>query len=217
MPYRRRRKDSLSLTKKKKRQLEFNCEKENQKCSNRPCCVLTVSSPISVRFFTTLMLTLMTVCRLCICPTRWFQTSTTSSRTEEWWALNTMKSECQCSWHHHWVPQERTVNVIYECQIFLYELLVSQRSEWELIDDLRKSRGLHSVRSFGHGPVCMLLLVVQWACGEDNNNNNSYIALYPVKIYKLAALITDTCKQKAEKASEMPIKHSLLGGNMQIG
>ena len=77
---------------------------------------------------------LMTVCRLCICPTRWFQMSTTSSRTEEWWALNTMKSECQCSWYHHWVPQERTVNVIYERQIFLHELLVSHRSEWELTD-----------------------------------------------------------------------------------
>ena len=29
--------------------------------------------------------------------------------------------------------------------------------------------------------------------------------------------MTDTRKQKAEKASEMPIKHSLLVGNMQIG
>ena len=27
----------------------------------------------------------------------------------------------------------------------------------------------------------------------------------------------DTRKQEAEKASEMPIKHSLLAGNMQIG
>ena len=29
--------------------------------------------------------------------------------------------------------------------------------------------------------------------------------------------MTDTRKQKAEKASEMPIKHSLLAGNVQIG
>ena len=29
--------------------------------------------------------------------------------------------------------------------------------------------------------------------------------------------MTDTRKQKAEKASEMPIKHSLLAGNSQIG
>ena len=29
--------------------------------------------------------------------------------------------------------------------------------------------------------------------------------------------MTDTHKQKAEKASEMPIKHSLLAGNVQIG
>ena len=28
---------------------------------------------------------------------------------------------------------------------------------------------------------------------------------------------TDTRKQKAEKASEMPIEHSLFVGNMQIG
>ena len=28
--------------------------------------------------------------------------------------------------------------------------------------------------------------------------------------------MTDTRKQKAEKASEMPIKHSLFVGNMQI-
>ena len=30
-------------------------------------------------------------------------------------------------------------------------------------------------------------------------------------------MVTDTCKQKAEKASEMPIKHSLLAENVQIG
>ena len=48
------------------------------------------------------------------------------------------------------------------------------------IDDLRKSRGLHSVRAFRHGPVCRgpclqvqhrvgtLLLGVQCARGEDN-------------------------------------------------
>ena len=29
--------------------------------------------------------------------------------------------------------------------------------------------------------------------------------------------MTDTRKQKAEKASEMPIKHSLFVGNMQVG
>ena len=29
--------------------------------------------------------------------------------------------------------------------------------------------------------------------------------------------MTDTRKQKAEKASEMPLKHSLSVGNMQIG
>ena len=29
--------------------------------------------------------------------------------------------------------------------------------------------------------------------------------------------MTDTRKQKAEKASKMPIKHSLLAGNVQIG
>ena len=29
--------------------------------------------------------------------------------------------------------------------------------------------------------------------------------------------LTDTRKQKAEKASEMPIKHSLLAENVQIG
>ena len=29
--------------------------------------------------------------------------------------------------------------------------------------------------------------------------------------------MTDTRKQKAEKASEMPIEHSLFVGNMQIG
>ena len=29
--------------------------------------------------------------------------------------------------------------------------------------------------------------------------------------------MTDTRKQKAERASEMPIKHSLLAGNMQSG
>ena len=29
--------------------------------------------------------------------------------------------------------------------------------------------------------------------------------------------MTDTRKQKAEKASEMPIKHSLFVGNVQIG
>ena len=29
--------------------------------------------------------------------------------------------------------------------------------------------------------------------------------------------MTDARKQKAEKASEMPIKHSLLAGNVQIG
>ena len=29
--------------------------------------------------------------------------------------------------------------------------------------------------------------------------------------------MTDTRKQKAEKASEMPIKHSLFVGNMHIG
>ena len=29
--------------------------------------------------------------------------------------------------------------------------------------------------------------------------------------------MTDTSKQKAEKALEMPIKHSLLEGNVQIG
>ena len=29
--------------------------------------------------------------------------------------------------------------------------------------------------------------------------------------------MTDTHKQKAEKASEMPIKHLLLAGNVQIG
>ena len=29
--------------------------------------------------------------------------------------------------------------------------------------------------------------------------------------------MTDTRKQEAEKASEMPIKHSLLAGNVQIG
>ena len=29
--------------------------------------------------------------------------------------------------------------------------------------------------------------------------------------------MTDTRKQKGEKASEMPIKHSLFVGNMQIG
>ena len=30
--------------------------------------------------------------------------------------------------------------------------------------------------------------VTQMSCRGNNNNNNSYIALYPVKIYKLAAL-----------------------------
>ena len=29
--------------------------------------------------------------------------------------------------------------------------------------------------------------------------------------------LTDTSKLKAKKASEMPIKHSLLAGNVQIG
>ena len=66
-----------------------------------------------------------------------------------------------------------------------------------LIDDLRKSRGLHSVSAFGHGPVHIARFC--WGYSEHVRK------------------MTDTRKQKAEKASGIPIKHSLFVGNMQIG
>ena len=42
---------------------------------------------------------------------------------------------------------------------------------------------------------------------------NIAVSVYHQRVGKM----TDTRKQKAEKASEMPIKHSLLAGNVQIG
>ena len=33
-------------------------------------------------------------------------------------------------------------------------------TEAELIEDLRKSRGLHSVRAFGHGPVLYIYIFI---------------------------------------------------------
>ena len=71
------------------------------------------------------------------------------------------------------------------------------------IDDLRKSRGLHSARAFGHGP-CLRVAQSRHAFvgGTDSE-----------QVWNM----TDTRKQKAEKASEMPIKHSLLAENVQIG
>ena len=76
------------------------------------------------------------------------------------------------------------------------------------IDDLRKSRGLHSVRAFGHGPVYRGVAQSRLAFVGGGGGGG-----YSEHVGKM----TDTRKQKAEKASEMPIKRSLLAGNVQIG
>ena len=44
-------------------------------------------------------------------------------------------------------------------------------------------------------------------------SRHAFVGGYSEHVGKMA----DTRKQKAEKASEMPIKHSLLAGNVQIG
>ena len=44
-------------------------------------------------------------------------------------------------------------------------------------------------------------------------SSHAFVGGYSEHVGKM----TDTRKQKAEKASEMPIKHSLLAGNVQIG
>ena len=77
----------------------------------------------------------------------------------------------------------------------------------QIIDDLRKSRGLHSVRAFEHEPVYNRSMPAGVA-----QSRHAFWG-YSEHVGKM----TDTRKQKAEKASEMPIKHSLLAGKVQIG
>ena len=78
-----------------------------------------------------------------------------------------------------------------------------------VIDDLPKSRGLHSVSAFGHGPVyiyrSMPAGVAQSRRAFVWGTVNTW-GRWRIPVNK-----------KAEKASEMPIKHSLLAGNVQIG
>ena len=71
-----------------------------------------------------------------------------------------------------------------------------------LIDDLRKSSGLHSVRAFEHGPICGRSVELERFCW-------GYI--------EHVGKMTDSREQKAEKALKMPTTHSLLAGNVQIG
>ena len=73
------------------------------------------------------------------------------------------------------------------------------------IDDLRKSRGLHLVNAYRHG-----LYIYQSMPAGVAQSRHTFVG-------GTVGKMTDTRKQKAEKASEMPIKHSLCVGNMQIG
>ena len=70
------------------------------------------------------------------------------------------------------------------------------------IDDLRKSRGLHSVSAYRHGLYIYRSRPAGVAQSSHTFVGEDYDG-YP--------------QTKAEKASEMPIERSLFVGNMQIG
>ena len=77
-----------------------------------------------------------------------------------------------------------------------------------LIDDLRKSRRLHSVSAYRHD-----LYVQVQACG-CSAEQACFCWGYSEHVGKMM----DARKQRQKiKASEMPIKRSLFVGNMQIG
>ena len=78
-----------------------------------------------------------------------------------------------------------------------------------VIDVLRKSRGLHSVSAYRHG-----LYIYRSMPAGVAQSSHAFVA---GTLSTWARLMTDTCKQKAERAPEMPIKLSLFVGNMQIG
>ena len=93
--------------------------------------------------------------------------------------------------------RRRLRSLLYLCYVFR-----------ALIDDLRKSRGLHSVSAYRHG-----LYIYRSRPAGVAQSRRAFVSGYSEHVGKM----TDTRKRKAEKASEMPIKRSLFVGNMQIG